>query len=422
MNALNKLLKIASICSSISYNIIKYKLKLSTFNNTVITICNSLVNKNYMFTKVIQWGIQEIHNESNIKDNDELKNYFKSFSSNVPYVAYDLEHSMSILKNTISYAKNNNDDLVIENDHVPINSGTVALVFKAKLNNAPVIIKILRYNIKNRIQEDMDDLLLFFNNFFIKKFIQRYIKINLKNFINNNCDIILKQCDFNHEAENALIFESNLKNKSNIVIPHIYKHYTEVLNEVLVMDYLDGRIAKNVPIEEFKTYAVTLQTFFFESLFMYNVLHGDFHLGNIIIMNDGNNIGIIDFGIVYTLTEKTSNDLFNVLFLSINSKFDQLLKIVINMICLNKNEHETILKILKNDEEFMKLKNVGNFTANIIITCVNRIMSFDNIKLDTNICNLFLCSMSGLQTIEHVNDDKSLEFLIKTYIQRSIKI
>ena len=43
------------------------------------------------------------------------------------------------------------------------------------------------------------------------------------------------------------------------------------------MDYLEGQIAKNVPIEEFKNHAITLQTFFFESLFMYNVFHGDFH-------------------------------------------------------------------------------------------------------------------------------------------------
>ena len=49
---------------------------------------------------------------------------------------------------------------------------------------------------------------------------------------------------------------------------------------------------------------------------MYNVFHGDFHLGNIIIMNDYT-VGIIDFGIVYIVTDKISNDLFNIMFLAI---------------------------------------------------------------------------------------------------------
>ena len=424
LNAIKKILKFTSMCSSISYNIIKYKLRFISFNDAVITTCNSLMHKNYMFTKVIQWGIQDVHDEYNIKDNRELQDYFKNFSNKVPYTTRDVEYSATHLKNAVSLAMNNNDELIIENDHVPMNSGTVALVFKAQLNNIPVVIKILRNNIKNRIKEDIYDLLHFFGNFFIRKIINCYIKIDFKNFLVNNCDILLKQCDFNNEVANALIFSNNLKNKKNIVIPRVYKHFTEALNEIIVMDYLEGQIAKNVPIEKFKNHAITLQTFFFESLFMYNVFHGDFHLGNIIIMNDYT-VGIIDFGIVYIVADHVSNDLFNIMFLAVDDdkkmNIDLILKLTIKMICTNKSKHESILKILKNDTEFIRSLS-SDFSANQMVNCVNKIMSLKNIEVKSEICNLILSTMSGLNTIEYVNDKHNLDQLLKSYMNRSIKL
>jgi predicted unusual protein kinase regulating ubiquinone biosynthesis (AarF/ABC1/UbiB family) len=137
-----------------------------------------------------------------------------------------------------------------------------------------------------------------------------------------------------------------------------------------------------------------------------------------------NNIGIIDFGIVYKLTQKTSNDLFNIIFATIDSnknKIDTLLKLIIRMVCLDKNEHEAILNALKQDKDVFILNKV-NFSANVLLTCIKKITSFENINLDYNICNLFFCAMSALQTIEYVNDNKSLTVLTKSYLNRSIKI
>jgi predicted unusual protein kinase regulating ubiquinone biosynthesis (AarF/ABC1/UbiB family) len=426
-NRVKKLINFANIISITSYYIIKYKFRLSTFNDTVITICDSLMDKNYLFTKVIQWGIQEVHNQHNIKNNDELQNYFKQFSSKVPYSAYELQHSISFLNDVVEYAKSKNEDLVIENDFKPMNSGTVALVFKGKMNSVPIIIKILRSNIEQRIHEDVYELVQLIDNIFINKIIKFYnIKLNFKNFFVNNYELLLKQCDFNQEADNCLLFEKNLKNKNNVVIPHVYKHYTEFSNKIIVMDYICGPIAKDVPIKDFQKCAITLQTFFFESLFMYNILHGDLHLGNIILINDHDNnnvnVGIIDFGIVYKLSQKVSNDLFNIFFASIDgNKLDTLLKLMIRMVCPDKSEHEKIISTLKQDKDIFIMQK-GDFSANVLLTCINKITSFEKINLDSNLCNLFFCVMSALQTIEHVNDNKSLAFLTKTYINRSIKM
>jgi len=420
-----------SVFSISSYYFFKYKLNFITSNNAIISVCNSFLHKNYLFTKVVQWGVQEVYNGANIKENDELKSYFSVFSNSVPYTQHELHASLSCIKNIIEFAESRNDELVLENDNIPTNSGSVALLFKARLNDVPVIIKVLRPNIKKRIENDINAVLCFFNNIFIKTFIGYYVKLNFKTFIEHNSESLLNQCDFGSEVNNAVLFKDKLKNKKNIIIPHVYKHFTEAYHEVIVMEYLDGPIAKNVSIEEIKKHCKMLQTFFFESLFRFNILHGDFHLGNIIIVND-TTVGIIDFGIVFKLTEKLSNTLFDIVFMITslnndndsdnNKKFYKLMKTVIRLICSNESHHTLIYENLKNDKELLNAMYIKQFSATFIIAVINKIMSLQNIELRPKICQLFLTTMSGLHTIEYVNDNMSLECLMHSFINRSIKI
>ena len=194
------------------------------------------------------------------------------------------------------------------------------------------------------------------------------------------------------------------------------------------MEYLEGPVAKNVPLENLRKNVEPLQSFYFESLFRYNVLHGDFHLGNIIIMDDGNKIGIIDFGIVHFLTDEDSNKLFDIMFLTTTNNnnnintFYKILKVSIRFICSDKNQHETIYEQLNQDKEFEALIRYNDYSANMLIKIINKIMSLENVELKSNVCELFLSAMSGLQTVEYVNNNMNLTDLTKTFMNRSIKM
>lgn len=433
----NKLVKTISLLSYSCYNILKYKCGFVSFEDSIISICDSFVYDNYIFTKIIQWGVQEVYDEINIKNSDKLKNYFSTFSNNVRYSQDELQYSTLLIKDLIQYANSRNDKLVIENEthneihnenynYIPMNSGSVALVFKARLNDTLVVIKILRPNIRNKIKEDVNILLNLFDNMFIKKLISCYVKLNFKTFISSNLDILLKQCDFTCEVKNALLFKNNFKNKKNIIIPDFYTHFTETFHDIIVMEYLDGPIAKNAPLESLVNYFEPLQSFFFDSLFKYKTFHGDFHLGNIIIMNDGNSIGIIDFGIVYFVTDKISNDLFDLMFLTLKSEdikyFYKILKISVKMCCENKSQHEAIFNQLKEDKQLEQMIRCCNYSANMIIKITNKIMSLENVDLIPDICQLILSTMSGLQTIEYTNNNKSLNILVRVYMNKSVVI
>ena len=413
-----------SIILITSYHILTYKLNFNAYSDTVINICNSLVSHSYIFIKIIQWGIQDVYE---LTFNEELKQYFNTFSNNVPYTNLEQENAILCIDNAIEYASTLNDKLVIENNYIPINSGSVALVYKARLNDKPVIIKVLRHNIKKKIEQDIYFIEYFFDNILVKMIIKQYTKVNFKKFIENNRDILLNQCDFECEVNNALLFKNNLKNKRNIMIPHVYQHFTNACNKIIIMEYIDGPIAKNVPVYQLRNHFETIRSLFLDSLFRHNILHGDFHLGNIIIV-DENTIGLVDFGIVYILTDEVSNGLFDVLFLNSHKKeikyLLQALKIFIKLTCLNEKKYEEIFIKLKNDDELINMFLTSKFSGSVLVAGLNKTISMmDSVDLNVYICNLILAAMSSLQTIDNSmslidSDNKSVSSFIKSYISK----
>jgi hypothetical protein len=143
-------------------------------------------------------------------------------------------------------------------------------------------------------------------------------------------------------------------------------------------------------------------------------------------MNDGDKIGIIDFGIVYFLTDELSNSLFDMMFLSLKSdqikNFYSILKIVIRLVCFDERKHKIIFETLRQDKEIEYILRRCDFSANRIVKIVNKIMSLENIEVKHTVYKLILSSMSGLQTIEYANNNKPLTTLTRVYMDKSIQI
>ena len=108
---------------------------------------NELSTINIFYTKLIQWiSDNNVHNE-------EISNYIKIFTNNVKYNQSDIDYKSLLELNLIAH--NNGDKLVIT-DLIPINSGTISLVFKGLLNDKPIVIKLLRKDINKTLKESVD--------------------------------------------------------------------------------------------------------------------------------------------------------------------------------------------------------------------------------------------------------------------------
>ena len=244
---------------------------------------------------------------------ESTNNKLLQFTDNAPWNYSDVE-----LNNLHEISKKYNLQLKFGYE-VPINSGMISLVFKAFKKddlNQPVIIKMKRKNIQEKLDDAIDNLL-----FGIKllSFIPIFNKYDLSNVVNKNIDIIRQQTNFLEEVDNMTRIKNNCKNLKYVKIPSANRAVTEEYPNCILMDYIEGIKITQIQKEDYDGFAKQVMKFGFVTSIVHGVTHGDLHGGNILFIKDNNDerypykIGVIDFGIVYDLDSKFKGIIFEIL-------------------------------------------------------------------------------------------------------------
>jgi predicted unusual protein kinase regulating ubiquinone biosynthesis (AarF/ABC1/UbiB family) len=388
---------------NINFYLLCYLFNFYSYNETIKNIFEALMKVNHFYSKFFQWQFQ-----NNFLDK-ELTDYFKKCLDNVHYDENDIDYNT--LDNIKKFSFQNNDNLII--DYKPFKSGTIALVFKAKLNKQDVVIKIIRNNIENKIKYAIQNY-IFVSKLFIKVYFIIYGKkmIDFDNIIKNNEDFLLQQCDFMNEAKNIEIFSKFESNKKfNILIPKVYKEYTNFSNKVLIMEYFQGKSLTELTGEEKIYYFVNFMAFMFDSFIINNFLHGDLHEGNVIFIKkeDKYYIGLIDFGLIKMLNENECNNFFMIFINIINKNTKQTIKILLKIldIHIEKSEINNIVKIAKENNLFQKDFDVNDLE--FIIKIINKYLINNNINVnkESSITLLIMISYISMHTkLKEINCPK----------------
>ena len=244
---------------------------------------------------------------------ESTNNKLLQFTDNAPWNYSDVE-----LHNLHEISKKYNLQLKFGYE-VPINSGMISLVFKAFKKdelNQPVIIKMKRKNIQEKLDDAIENLL-----FGIKllSFIPIFNKYDLSNVVNKNVDIIRSQTNFLEEVDNMTRIKNNCKNLKYVKIPSANRAVTEEYPNCILMDYIEGIKITQIQKEDYDGFAKQVMKFGFVTSIVHGVTHGDLHGGNILFIKDNNDerypykIGVIDFGIVYELDSKFKGIIFEIL-------------------------------------------------------------------------------------------------------------
>ena len=236
--------------------------------------------------------------------NTELNTFFQTFKSNVPYTFKDV--NFSLLDQVLT------DLPGLTLNPIPVNSGTIALVFIGELAGKPVGIKMVR----NNIQKTMHAM---FRHCKILTRIGKYIpglNLDINEWMDDIKDTFYSQMDFTLEARNAKIFYQKFRKSTNIVIPQIYF----AQKEVLVMDWLINYDKSLWRDDDYRAYSQLFQNFMITSYFIKDIYHGDLHTGNLVFLKDHqmHRLVIIDFGMVGHLSVDNQNLIYNIF--SINEK------------------------------------------------------------------------------------------------------
>jgi predicted unusual protein kinase regulating ubiquinone biosynthesis (AarF/ABC1/UbiB family) len=388
------------------------KLGFITNNEYFINVTTKLSKINMFYIKIFQWFSHAQSIDSSVKE------YFCRFADNVGFSREEIDYEALFKLYIISQERNE----IFQIDSLnPISSGTIALVFKGRLNNRPVVIKIMRKNIKQNI----DDAISLFNYLIgIVSWLPLGIPINFNDVIDCQKIKIIEQSDFLNEVKNIETYQSHFKKSKIVRIPKVYKDYTERINNLIVMEYLEGRKLIDLPKEEKPEYLSVLAKININGYFKYGLFHGDTHPGNVIFMkdpDDSNNevykIGLIDYGTIGTLTIDEQSFIYKFLIQYVDYNVDGYLSVLIDFIKgtnhqLKKEDFINELHKLKNNGIMLKNNELSHYDFFIIINLARKY----KITVQKGIHTLFLAVISGLNLIDNLADkenNKTLKVMFK---------
>jgi predicted unusual protein kinase regulating ubiquinone biosynthesis (AarF/ABC1/UbiB family) len=309
--------------------IIKYIFRYENYDNTIIKFLNDIGEYNIIFIKIFQW-IWVKNNNDNIYITDNITKELYKYTNNTPYNDLDIDYKSLLKIFMIAQTQGDNLELL---DLDPCNSGTISLIFKAKLNNKNIVIKLLRNNIRKKLEDGLNLLINIENILYNTKFINRIVSTKI--FENNKINI-LNQIDFMNEVQNINLFNKSFSRSPEIIIPNVYIEYTKINQNFILMDYIDGKYIYELTKEELDNYFIPFVKFIMSSIFIKNILHCDLHQGNILFYKEdiGNNqiykIGIIDMGMITKINVRELNFMYMWLMGIFNNKFLDLLEYIEN--------------------------------------------------------------------------------------------
>ena len=295
------MIKIIILIINILFSIFKYCFQSANYDDIGISIIKLISEYNIIFVKIFQWTWMK-NNSKNEYLTQKIKEQIYIYSNNTPFKEDDIDYK-SILDTFIT-SKKLGDKFELEQIN-PVNSGSISLIFIGKLNENKVIIKLLRKNIKEQINNGLSFLSNIEN---IVKYIPIINDIISNDIFTNNKINILNQTDFINESENIQLFSENFKNDKNLIIPNVYVDYTKINSNIIIMDYIDGKYLNELEEHELNEYFKYFVKFIVKSIFVKNIFHSDLHQGNILFTKKVNShnkivykIGIIDFGMILKL-------------------------------------------------------------------------------------------------------------------------
>jgi len=369
------------------------------------------VNKLNLLNMFYVKTFQAISTNSYILSNEQMS-YLSKYTDNAPFNPNEIDPGFEV--SIGKTASRLNDNLVIDKENgylYPYKSGMIALVYTGTLNGKRIIIKVLRKNIRARMEVALERI------DFLGKLLGRlpHIKeLNLGDLIEENKLIMLSQTSLSTEVENIQTMFKNCLHTDYVIIPRVYPEYTNDDNSLIVMDYIDGRKLDDISHEDKETYCTQLAQFGIKCIMYNRVYHGDLHPGNILFIKDefGNQrLGIIDFGIMGEITREEQNYYYNLL-TTINDSTDYV--DVVTLVLSGLVQPQQRIKSLTVEtraELTARLATIFHYACTVKrsidtsdIYNITKILRAHNLTLAKHFCKIQLCMAVADSVIRELSD------------------
>lgn len=187
-----------------------------------------------------------------------------------------------------------------EMDPEPLAAGSIGQAHRGVLRDGtPVVVKVRRPRLRRRLRADIETLAL--ASALAERMHPAARSANLSGFVELFAHLTLEELDFRLEAQNlvdcALAFE-----QAGLDYVRVPRPIPGLVTErVLVMEHMDGVSYAHAPavygaeLDGERLVELAIRGVL-ESTLVHGLFHGDLHAGNVLV-DDGGNFALIDFGI-----------------------------------------------------------------------------------------------------------------------------
>jgi ubiquinone biosynthesis protein len=218
------------------------------------------------------------------------------------------------------------EQLFTEFEETPVAAASIGQVHRATLPNGHrVAVKVQRPNAPRQVEADL--ALLYQAARLARERVRALDFIDARQLIDEFARSVRQELDYRLEARNAEMFHHRFSGHPHVKIPRVYWSYTRA--RVLTLELLEGIQLADLPqdawtMEERRRFAYLMTETWMTMIFRHGFFHGDPHPANIFVLDDGDVIGLVDFGQVGKLTDDDMSKLTRLFIDAANERVDAL--------------------------------------------------------------------------------------------------
>ena len=218
------------------------------------------------------------------------------------------------------------EQLFLEFDEIPIAAASIGQVHRAVLpNGRAVAVKVQRPEAPRQIEADLE--LMYQVARLVGERVDALEFIETVSLVDEFARTIRQELDYRLEARNAEQFHRNFVGHPHVRVPRVYWSYSRT--RVLTLELLEGVHLRDLDlgrytIDERKRLAYLIAEAWMHMIFRHGFFHADPHPSNIMVLEQTEHIGLIDFGMVGKLTDEDMSKLTGLFIDVVNERVEAL--------------------------------------------------------------------------------------------------